>query len=77
MPAKSKKQFRLMQAAAHGKTKAKGLSKGEAAEFVKGQSPKGLPEAAPAKKREEMSPRELIGHGLKTAKASKKRRKAT
>jgi len=75
MPAKSKKQFRLMQAAAHGKAKVKGLSKGEAAEFVKGQSPKGLPETAPAKKREGMSPREMIHRGLKTTKAAKKRRK--
>ena len=33
------------------------------------------PSGAPAKKREEMSPRELIHQGLKTAKASKNRRK--
>jgi len=32
-----------MQAVAHGSAKAKGLSKMEAAEFVSGQSPKGLP----------------------------------
>lgn len=44
MPAKSKKQFRLMQAVAHGDAKVGGLSKKEAAEYVKGQSPKGLPE---------------------------------
>jgi hypothetical protein len=68
MPAKSKRQFRLMQAAAHGKAKGKGLSKGEAAEFVKGQSPKGLPETAP-------TPREMISKGLKERKASRKRRK--
>lgn len=46
MPAKSKAQFRFMQAVAHGtaKKKPKGLSKEEASEFVSGQSPKGLPE---------------------------------
>jgi len=33
------------------------------------------PTGKPTKKREEMSPREMIHHGLKTAKASKKRRK--
>jgi len=70
MPAKSKKQFRFMQAVAHGqaKTKVKGLSKGEAAEFVKGQSPKGLPEKV-------ATPRELISKGLQNGKASRKRRK--
>lgn len=46
MPATSKKQFRFMQAVAHGtaRKKPKGLSKAEAKEFVSGQSPKGLPE---------------------------------
>jgi hypothetical protein len=44
MPAKSKAQFRFMQAVAHGKAKSKGLSVKEAKEYVKGQSPKGLPE---------------------------------
>jgi len=45
MPAKSKAQYRLMQAVCHGtaKKKPKGLSKEEACEYVKGQSPKGLP----------------------------------
>lgn len=43
MPAVSKKQFRFMQAVAHGDAKAPGLSPGQAAEYVKGQSPKGLP----------------------------------
>jgi hypothetical protein len=33
------------------------------------------PTGAPAKRREGMSPRELIHHGLKTGKASRKRRK--
>lgn len=51
MPGKasSKAQFRLMQAIAHGtaKKKPKGLSRGEAKEFVGGQSPTGLPEYAP------------------------------
>jgi hypothetical protein len=45
MPAKSKKQYRLMQAVCHGtaKKKPKGLSQAKACEFVEGQSPKGLP----------------------------------
>lgn len=43
MPAKSKAQFRFMQAVRSGSIKKKGLSKRKAAEFVKGQSPKGLP----------------------------------
>jgi hypothetical protein len=43
MPAKSKAQFRFMHAVASGKVKKKGLSEAEAAEYVKGQSPKGLP----------------------------------
>lgn len=52
MPAKSQKQFAFMQAAAHGKLKQKGgPSKAQAAEFVAGQSPKGLPQKAKAKKR--------------------------
>lgn len=54
MPAKSKKQFRLMQAIAHGaklKKKPKGLSKAEAKEFVAGQKMKGLPEKAKKKKK--------------------------
>ena len=44
MPAKSKAQYRFMQAVASGKLKVKGLSKAKAREFVEGQSPKGLPE---------------------------------
>jgi hypothetical protein len=44
MPATSKAQFRFMQAVAHGSAKAPGLSKSKAAEYVSGQSPKGLPE---------------------------------
>lgn len=43
-PAVSRKQFKLMKAVARGDAKALGLSKKEAAEYVKGQSPKGLPE---------------------------------
>jgi hypothetical protein len=46
MPASSKAQFRFMQGVAGGSIKAKGLSKKKAAEFVKGQSPKGLPKRA-------------------------------
>jgi hypothetical protein len=44
MPAKSRAQYRLMQAVAHGDAKVPGLSKKQAAEFVKDQSPKRLPE---------------------------------
>lgn len=44
MPAKSKAQFRLMQAAAHGSAKLHGMTKEKAAEYVAGQSPKKLPE---------------------------------
>lgn len=35
-----------MQGVAHGNIKTKGLSKSKAAEFVKGQSAKGLPKKA-------------------------------
>jgi len=51
MPAVSKKQFRFMQAVAHGSVKKKGLSKAKAAEYVAGQSPKGLPLETKTKKR--------------------------
>jgi len=51
MPATSKAQFRFMQAVAHGSAKAPGLSKEKAAEYVSGQSPKGLPEKAKGKKK--------------------------
>lgn len=46
MPATSKAQYAFMQAVAHGraKKKPKGLSRSEAAEYVAGQSPKGLPQ---------------------------------
>lgn len=44
MPAESKAQFRFMQAVAHGGIKKSGLSPEQAAEYVGGQSPKGLPE---------------------------------
>ena len=47
MPARSKAQFRMMQAMAHGEMKPMGgLTAGKAMEFVHGQSPKGLPERA-------------------------------
>jgi hypothetical protein len=49
MPATSKAQFRLMQAVAHGNAHLPGLSKEKAAEYVAGQSPKGLPEHAAKK----------------------------
>jgi hypothetical protein len=51
MPATSKAQFAFMQAIAHGraKNKPKGLSRKEAAEYVSGQSPKGLPARAKKK----------------------------
>ena len=45
MPAKSKSQFRLMEGIAHGSIEPKGsLTPAKAAEYVKGQSPKRLPE---------------------------------
>lgn len=48
MPAKatSQAQYRLMQAVAHGDAKLPGMSKKQAAEYISGQSPKGLPERA-------------------------------
>ena len=51
MPAVSKKQFRFMQWVAHKTGGSKGLSQAKAAEFVAGQSPKGLPEWSEPKKR--------------------------
>ena len=52
MPAKSKSQYKLMQAVAHGtaKNKPKGLSREQAREFVQGQSPKRLPQKVKKKK---------------------------
>jgi hypothetical protein len=44
MPAKSRKQFRLMEGVARGSIKLPGLSPQKAAEYIHGQSPKGLPE---------------------------------
>ena len=44
MPAKSKAQYRFMQGVAHGTIEAEGLSKKKAAEYVRGQSPRGLVE---------------------------------
>jgi hypothetical protein len=49
MPAKSKAQFKMMQAAAHGKATKAGISPAKAKEFVQGQSPKGLPKKAKKK----------------------------
>ena len=44
MPAKSKKQFKLMKGICEGSIKPRGsLTKKVACEYVKGQSPKGLP----------------------------------
>jgi len=43
MPAKSKQQFKLMKGVCTGSIKKKGLSKKVACEYVKHQSPKGLP----------------------------------
>jgi len=44
MPAKSQAQFRLMEGIAHGSIAPKGtLTPSKAAEFVSGQSSKGLP----------------------------------
>ena len=48
MPAKSQAQFKMMQGIAHGGIKPKGgLTPDVASEYVKGQSPKGLPPKAP------------------------------
>jgi len=46
MPARSKAQFRFMQALAHNPKLAKehGMKSSQAAEYVEGQSPKGLRE---------------------------------
>ena len=44
MPAKSKQQFRLMKGIAEGTIKPRGgLTKRAAQEYIKGQSPQGLP----------------------------------
>jgi len=44
MPARSKQQFKLMKGIATGSIKPKGtLTKKVAREYIKGQSPKGLP----------------------------------
>lgn len=45
MPAKSKSQFRLFKAVEKGDVQIPGLSKKEAKEYTKGQSPKDLPES--------------------------------
>lgn len=50
MPAKSKAQFRFMQAVAHGSFKKPGLSEEKAKEYVEGQSPKNLPDYSKIKK---------------------------
>lgn len=49
-PAKSQKQFRFMEAVAHGGIKKKGLSRAQAKEFVAGQKYKALPKTAKKKK---------------------------
>lgn len=51
MPAKSKAQFRFMEAVKHGSIKKKGLPPEKAAEFVDGVSPKSLPEKKKAAKK--------------------------
>lgn len=48
MPIVSRKQFRFMEAVKSGSLKVPGLSRQKAAEFISGQSPKGLPEKAAA-----------------------------
>lgn len=50
MPAVSKQQYKFMQGVAHDTIKKKGLSKTKAAEYVRGQSPKGLPKKKAKKK---------------------------
>jgi hypothetical protein len=54
MPAVSKVQFRLMQAAKHGDVP--GIKPSVGAEFVGGQSPVGLPERKKKAKRGKMPP---------------------
>ncbi len=51
MPAVSKAQYNFMQGVAHGGIKAKGLSHKQAAEYVAGQSSKGLPKKVKKKKK--------------------------
>ena len=46
MPAKSRAQFRMMQAAAHGKARNVQISREKAKEYVKGVAYKRLPEKA-------------------------------
>jgi hypothetical protein len=51
MPATSKSQFRLMKGICSGSIKPKdGITKKQACEYVKGQSPKGLPAKKTPKK---------------------------
>lgn len=50
MPAKSKAQFRFMQAVAHGGIKKPGLSEEKAKEYVEGQNYKKLPDYSKIKK---------------------------
>ena len=57
MPATSKRQFRFMEAVAHGGIKKPGLSEAKAAEYVSGQSPKSLPESAPKRRYKPKYPR--------------------
>lgn len=49
MPARSKRQYRAMQAAAHGRSTL-GIPKSVGEEFTAGQSPKRLPERVRSKK---------------------------
>jgi hypothetical protein len=66
MPATSKAQHRLMGAIAGGNaTKKTGLSKGQAKEFIRGQSRKGLPERS----------RNKMAHRGKSSDPTKKPRK--
>jgi hypothetical protein len=53
MPAKSKAQFKLMKAICEGTYPSgyRGISRRVACEFVKGQSPKGLPRKKRKRKR--------------------------
>ena len=49
MPATSKAQYRYFQGVAHGTiAPPKGMTRAQAAEYVQGQSPKGLPARAAA-----------------------------
>lgn len=64
MPVTSRAQFRFMQGVAHGNIDAPGLSKQQAAEYVSGQSPKGLPERVKQRRKERADFKARVKGGL-------------